>query len=146
MKSIQTTSAFVGVQGGIIPLRMRDNRIEVCLIRTSGKKWGIPKGHLQSGEGLRDTAIREAFEEAGLKGKTELQSSAVYRYLKNGEDMQYDVYLFYMWVGTEELVYAEASKRKKKWVSLKRAALMVPRIRSILLGQTKTFLREFKAA
>ena len=42
----------------------------VCLITTSsGKRWLVPKGNRQAGCDLRETAVREAWEEAGLVGR-----------------------------------------------------------------------------
>jgi len=33
------------------------------------KKWGLPKGHLKNGETIQECAIREIYEETGLKVK-----------------------------------------------------------------------------
>jgi ADP-ribose pyrophosphatase YjhB (NUDIX family) len=38
----------------------------VLLIEDAYGKWGLPKGHPESGETLRDTALREVSEETGL--------------------------------------------------------------------------------
>ena len=45
-----------------------DNRdIEILLIQDSKNRWTIPKGHIESGETAKQTAVREIGEEAGLK-------------------------------------------------------------------------------
>ena len=47
----------------------------VCLITSSsGKRWLVPKGNLQKGRDLRETAAREAWEEAGLIGRVTIRS------------------------------------------------------------------------
>jgi len=38
----------------------------VLLIKDPYGKWGLPKGHAEPGEALRDTALREVSEETGL--------------------------------------------------------------------------------
>ncbi len=38
---------------------------EVCLVR-AGKYWGLPKGHIESGESAEDAALREISEECGV--------------------------------------------------------------------------------
>src|SRR5205809_18681 len=61
--------ARVHRQAAVIPYRIRKARIEVALVTTSkGNGWIVPKGSIDDGERARDAAIREAEEEAGLRG------------------------------------------------------------------------------
>lgn len=47
---------------------IRNSRGEILLQeRTDRNKWGLPGGCQELGENLKDTAIREAFEETGIK-------------------------------------------------------------------------------
>ncbi len=58
-------------KAGIVGLRYRNGRVEVCVI-SSRKHPGrlvLPKGTVEKKEKPRQTAVREAFEEAGLKGE-----------------------------------------------------------------------------
>jgi 8-oxo-dGTP pyrophosphatase MutT (NUDIX family) len=64
-------------QAAVIPYRIRKDRIEVALVTTSrGKGWIVPKGSVDDGERPRDAAIREAEEEAGVRGASRGSRSA----------------------------------------------------------------------
>ncbi len=53
--------------GGVV-YRRDAEATEVALIRT-GKRWGLPKGHVEPGEGIQEAACREVLEETGLEGE-----------------------------------------------------------------------------
>lgn len=47
--------------------RLVDGVIEIVLLQDPRARWSIPKGHVESGETLDQTAVREITEETGLK-------------------------------------------------------------------------------
>lgn len=49
-------------------MRMHDGVAHVLLIRDPYQNWGLPKGHLESGEDAPTAAVREVTEETGLTG------------------------------------------------------------------------------
>jgi len=53
--------------GGVVYRRHR-GIIDVALIRVRDR-WSLPKGQVEEGEGLQETALREVREETGLEGK-----------------------------------------------------------------------------
>lgn len=62
MRTVREISA-----GGIVYRRNR-GVIEVALIRVRNK-WCLPKGHVEEGEAVQETALREVREETGLEGR-----------------------------------------------------------------------------
>jgi len=53
--------------GGVV-YRRREGTVEVALIQVRAR-WRLPKGQVEEGEGLKETALREVREETGLEGR-----------------------------------------------------------------------------
>src|SRR5690349_14826029 len=57
-------------QFAALPYRMRDKDLEILLITTRKKRrWSVPKGWLIRRSTPQETAVIEAYEEAGVRGK-----------------------------------------------------------------------------
>lgn len=53
---------------GAVVFHQTGNQIEYLLLRhRNGNHWGFPKGHVEAGETENETALREIYEEAGLR-------------------------------------------------------------------------------
>ncbi|MGE5229718.1 MAG: NUDIX hydrolase [Deltaproteobacteria bacterium] len=62
--------------GGVVV--RTDGGVEVCLIRPAGRSvWGLPKGGVEEGETLAETALREVAEETGLDGVVEQELGSI---------------------------------------------------------------------
>ncbi len=63
MKKIKTTSC------GTATIRSSHRGLEVLLVqpRAGQDRWGFPKGHVDDGETLEETAARETLEETGVQ-------------------------------------------------------------------------------
>jgi 8-oxo-dGTP pyrophosphatase MutT (NUDIX family)/CYTH domain-containing protein len=60
------------VQAGAVPFLFKKGILHIVLITSSsGERWLIPKGHLESGMTLEEVALMEAAEEAGAIGTIE---------------------------------------------------------------------------
>lgn len=95
-------------------LAMRHGRI--CLITSSsGKHWLLPKGHLEHGLKLRETARQEAWEEAGLIGPINPFPIGAYEYQKLGR--VYRVVIFWMKVTHLQHKWPEYKRRRRRWLS-----------------------------
>ncbi|HSX41703.1 MAG TPA: NUDIX domain-containing protein [Candidatus Saccharimonadales bacterium] len=52
--------------GGMVYRRTAPGEIDILMIQDRMGRWTIPKGHVEEGESLEQTAIREVGEETGL--------------------------------------------------------------------------------
>ena len=87
----------------------------VCLITSSsGRRWLVPKGKRQVGRGLRETALREAWEEAGLVGRLSGRPLGRYQFEKFG--CRHTVVVFRMQVTAAVDDWPERRKRLRDWV------------------------------
>ena len=99
-------------QAAALPLR--GNR--VCVITSSnGKRWIIPKGLIDPGHTAGETALQEAWEEAGLVGTLQQEPIGSYLYEKYGNT--YHVIVFVMDVTEVAQDWPERSVRQRSWVS-----------------------------
>lgn len=113
---IERTSA----QAAAVPYRVRGRVVEVALITSSKSgRWGIPKGNIERGEHARESARREALEEAGLEGDLVGPRLGSFRYEKRGRRLDVAVYLLRV---TRELSrWSEDDLRRRKWLRLDKA-------------------------
>jgi phosphohistidine phosphatase len=113
--------ARVRRQAAVIPYRIRKARLEVALVTTSkGKGWILPKGAIDEGERARDAAIREAEEEAGLRGIVARKLLGRYRHKKGDGPCLVDVYLMRVTKVMEE--WMEDDLRRRRWMRVPDAA------------------------
>ena len=52
-------------RAGVVVCNKEKDR--VLLVQSKGYKWGFAKGHVEEGEKVRETAIRELLEETGIR-------------------------------------------------------------------------------
>jgi 8-oxo-dGTP pyrophosphatase MutT (NUDIX family) len=104
-------------QAGVIPFRHKRNGIEICLIRDKGRRrWKIPKGFVDSGDTPRQTALKEAWEEAGLRGRLVGEPIGSYEYAKWNLDLTVTLFLMEVKEVTDE--WEESGSRERGWASL----------------------------
>jgi len=108
-------------QAAVVPYRIRNERLEVALVTTSrGKGWIVPKGSVDHGERPRDAAIREAEEEAGLRGIVTRKPIGRYHHVKGNLHRQVDVYLMRVTSVLEN--WLEDNVRRRRWMRTSDAA------------------------
>jgi 8-oxo-dGTP pyrophosphatase MutT (NUDIX family) len=103
-------------QAAAIPIRNN----KVCLVTSSnGKRWVVPKGLIDPGQTAGETALNEAWEEAGLTGALSAEPVGSYLYSKLGRT--YHVVVYVMQVTEAAEVWPERDLRQRIWVSVERA-------------------------
>jgi len=112
--------------------------IEVLLISTrSTGRWIIPKGWPMERKLPHQVAEREAWEEAGVKGKARKAAFGYYTYLKTlegGVKVPSVVQVHLLEVSAVEINFPERGQRESTWLSPYDAALLVrePELQSLL--------------
>jgi 8-oxo-dGTP pyrophosphatase MutT (NUDIX family) len=129
-------------QYGALCYRVRKKRpaVEVLLItsRDTGR-WVIPKGWPMDGKSASAAAAREAWEEAGVKGKVGEEPIGSYHYMKGlPEGLKVDCRVRVFLLAVDELVknFPEKGERRAEWVDCTEAAARVqePGLKSLLLA------------
>ena len=81
-------------QAAAIPIRRAGRALQICVIRRKdANRWGIPKGLVDPGDTHEETALNEAWEEAGINGRLLGAAIGTYRYRKWGTRLTVAVYV-----------------------------------------------------
>src|SRR5207253_985759 len=82
---------------------------------SNGKRWIIPKGLIENGQTAQETALQEAWEEAGLVGVLQPEPLGSYLYEKLGAT--YHVLVFLMHITEVARDWPERDVRQRSWLS-----------------------------
>jgi 8-oxo-dGTP pyrophosphatase MutT (NUDIX family) len=109
------------IQYGALPYRVRGGaRPEVMLVTSrETRRWIIPKGWPHRGKSPRQSAAREAFEEAGITGAIGRRPIGSFSYRKRpkvGRVVDCEVRVFALRVRHEHKVWPEREQRKVRWL------------------------------
>jgi 8-oxo-dGTP pyrophosphatase MutT (NUDIX family) len=111
-------------QSGVIPYRRKNGKTEVLLVTSIRKKnWIVPKGFIEYHLSPFQSAKKEAFEEAGVKGSNTTKILGSYKVKKNGSELLTKIYS--MKVTRIFKDYPEKNLRKRKWFTVYEAAKKV---------------------
>src|SRR5678816_1936962 len=123
-RRVSTPNTRVPEQAAAIPVRRNRQALEVCLIRQKGsKRWGIPKGIVDPGDTHEQTALNEAWEEAGLKGRLLGDAIGTYEYDKWYTTFMVAVYVMEVLEQHDE--WQESVIRERRWTSFGEAASLL---------------------
>lgn len=135
-------------QFGAAPYRIgSDGRLEVMLVTTrETHRWMVPKGWPIKKLGPLGTAMREAYEEAGVRGDGGPAIGA-FDYLKvmrKGPNQICEVEVFPLLVQEELDDWPEKSERERRWFGTDEASAAVEeeRLRMILLDLPERIRRD----
>jgi 8-oxo-dGTP pyrophosphatase MutT (NUDIX family) len=128
--SLRAASVESRIQYAALPYRVDDRTGTQIMLITSRerRRWIIPKGWPQKGRAPHRSAAREAFEEAGVKGKVSRRSIGTFSYrkrLKDGGIALCEVQVFALHVRRQSRKWPEKNERQFKWLSAATAARTV---------------------
>ena len=128
---------FAGIAGPTEPamqcaalcFRVRRGKTQVLLVtsRDTGR-WLLPKGWPIAGLNPTETAAREAWEEAGVKGAVLDECLGHYSYLKTFADRAGQPCIVSVYPLRVELTadrFRESQQRRRKWFAVTKAATLV---------------------
>jgi ADP-ribose pyrophosphatase YjhB (NUDIX family) len=115
---------------GVIPFDVDGDRIAIMFVTSQRRgRWILPKGNLAPGETHKKGAKREAFEEAGVKGKLLKELPMTMVITKSGQGGLSEVAVTYypMLVTKQHDDWPEKAKRERHWALLDDAARVTDR-------------------
>jgi 8-oxo-dGTP pyrophosphatase MutT (NUDIX family) len=119
-------------QYAALPWRRIRGKIKILLVTTRNtRRWVIPKGWPMRGCTPSECAALEAFEEAGVQGKTKPTPLGVYSYRKlrkSGRIVTCKVSVFAMKVTRQKARWPEKSARDLQWCTPNEALELVNEI------------------
>ena len=119
-------------QSGVVPYRHKHGELQILIISKDKVDWGFPKGGVKDGMSDIKSALKEAYEEAGIDGQAGAFVGAT-RYEKKGVPQLVKWYM--MEVTKKHDKYPEKKERYRKWVSPDTAIKMIrDRCRSPLVS------------
>ncbi|MEZ5666586.1 MAG: NUDIX hydrolase [Alphaproteobacteria bacterium] len=112
-----------------LPFVLGEHGIEFYLItsRETGR-WIVPKGWPKKGLRPCELAEREAFEEAGLKGRIERKPSGQFSYVKRlegGKEIVCVVAVYAMLVEEQATSWPEKGQRQGRWAGRAEAVRLI---------------------
>ncbi|UXN04276.1 MULTISPECIES: NUDIX hydrolase [unclassified Bartonella] len=117
------------LQVAALVYRYQGKNLEVLLITSRGTgRWIFPKGWPMPGRSSAQAALREAYEEAGVRGTAEAHAIGSYEYKKydlpEGQNL-FTVDVFPILFSHQEKKWPEKQQRQYEWVSPQEAAKRV---------------------
>ncbi|MCA9246922.1 MAG: NUDIX hydrolase [Planctomycetales bacterium] len=124
-------------QASAVPFRCSESSLEICLVTSSSsRQWVFPKGLIDPGETAEQTALKESWEEAGLRGRVVGEPLGVYQYRKWNRDL--NVLVMLLDVATTAEQWQEQDFRERCWVGPDQAENLLQR--EYLLGMLRVAL------
>jgi 8-oxo-dGTP pyrophosphatase MutT (NUDIX family) len=120
---LDPTALDIYRQSGALVYRLESQKLQILLITTRKGHWTIPKGIVEPDMSPAESAMNEAYEEAGVRGRLVQESIGRFQYRKWGGTCRVEVFLL---EATELLaIWPESYFRRRQWMSLQDAADLV---------------------
>jgi 8-oxo-dGTP pyrophosphatase MutT (NUDIX family) len=121
----------VRIQYAALPYRFNEtDELEILLVTTRRtRRWIIPKGWPIKGLKPPESAAREAFEEAGVRGKIGKKSVGTFTYQKllddDGVTVPCEVKVFPLLVQRQSETWPEIEQRLARWLAPEKAISLI---------------------
>lgn len=103
--------------GGIVIKREKGKPLVLIVQHSQHKGWCFPKGLIERGEKKEETALREVFEEGGVRAKIVKEAGTTeYFYVENGIRVKKKVYYYLMEYESGEPQNHDREMMDAKWV------------------------------
>lgn len=114
------------LQACAVPFRRCATRLEFCLITSlNRRRWGFPKGIVESHQSIDTAALAEAFEEAGLAGEIVGEPLGSYADFKWNRPLRVHARLLH--VAVELAHWPEDTMRERRWCTEDEARELIAR-------------------
>lgn len=140
LQLLRDTSGVEPIQFAALCLRHKAGRLQVLMItsRDTGR-WVLPKGWAKEGCSKGESALAEAWEEAGVVGYLTGPSIGTYatqKMLIANEPMPCRIEVHPVHVDKLVAKFPEKGQRRRRWMTVKRAAKSVaePELAALLRG------------
>jgi 8-oxo-dGTP pyrophosphatase MutT (NUDIX family) len=126
----RSSRSAVRIQYAALPYRFTpDAALEILLVTTrQSRRWIIPKGWPIKGLRPPKSAAREAFEEAGVRGRIGSKAVGLFDYdklLEDGIPVSCEVKVFPLLVKRQSEVWPEVEQRLTQWVEPSKAVSLI---------------------
>ena len=133
------------VQYGALPYRLTpEAAMEILIVTTrQSRRWIIPKGWPIKGLKPPKSAAREAFEEAGVRGRVGGKSIGLFTYEKlmdeSGIRVSCEVRVFPLLVKRQSEAWPEREQRMAQWVAPSKAVALIrePELKALIAAFAK---------
>lgn len=131
--------------GGVI-FRVTERGAEVAVTSRAGAKgvWALPKGTVEAGESLEDTAVREVAEETGLLGRPVRKIGSIdYWFVLDGVKYHKFVHFFLLQYLKGETSAHDWEVEEVKWLPVERAlSILTYKGEREILAKAKKMIEE----
>lgn len=117
--------AYYYNQSSVIPYRTHQGEIQILIVRSSsGRHWVVPKGIADPGLSRQASALKEAYEEAGIEGMITGETLGTYSYEKWGAECSVEVFAMRVQKELPEHEWQE-THRGRRWVTARDARVVL---------------------
>ncbi|MGM0439042.1 MAG: bis(5'-nucleosyl)-tetraphosphatase [Patescibacteria group bacterium] len=120
---------------GFVIYRKEKGEIKFLLLKypSDGREvdyWGLPKGHIENKESVEEAALRELFEETGIKEK-EIDVKEGFRevnkyYFKHEGDSIFKIVVYFLAQTKKETITVSHEHSDFKWANFDQAMKLIP--------------------